>query len=76
MILAALKSASRTPLALVFLLAAFGLVVGLWYLISNRRKIRRWWRKMTGKKDFWGYVTAAVLFIGFGAFFLFLDFRY
>lgn len=76
MMLAALKSANATPLAVVVLLAAFGLVVGVWYLIANRRKIRRWWRKMTARKDFWGYVLAGVLFFGFSGFFIFLGFRY
>ena len=70
----------ENPGAAIIVFAAFSLVVGAWYLIKNRRKIfkkiRRWWRRLTGRKDFWGYVLAGVLFFGFSAFILFLDFRY
>ena len=51
------------------------MIVGIWYLIANRRKIRRLWRKLTGRKDFWGYVLAAALFFGFSGFFTFLALR-
>lgn len=74
MMLAALKS--ETPGAALILLAAFGIVVGAWYLIANRKKIRRWLRKLTRRKYFWAYVLAAGLFFGFSGFFLFLGFRY
>ena len=67
--------ASATPPAAVFLLALFSMIVGIWYLIANRRKIRRLWRKLTGRKDFWGYVLAAALFFGFSGFFTFLALR-
>ena len=70
------KSAADNPAAFIALFAVFSLFVGAWYLIANRRKIRRWWRKMTARKDFWGYVLAGVLFFGFSGFFIFLGFRY
>lgn len=65
-----------TPLAAGVLLLLFFAGVGVWYCVKNWRKIRRWWRRTTRKKGFWGYVLGAVLFVGFGAYFAFLGFKY
>lgn len=70
-----LETAATPPAALI-LLGLFCTIIGIYYLINNRRRVRKWWRKTTRRKDFWGYVLAGVLFFGFSAFFIFLDFRY
>lgn len=75
MTIAALKTAANPAAALVTF-AVFALIVGVYYLVKNWRKVRRWWRRITGGRHFWGYVTAAVLFVGFALFFIFLDVRY
>lgn len=70
------QSAVDNPAAFIALFAVFSLFVGTWYLIKNRRKVRKWWRKTTRKKEFWGYVLAGFLFVGFSAYFIFLGNRY
>ena len=76
MTIAALKTTSASPAVALITFAAFAFIVGVVYLVKNWRKIRRWWRRMTRKKHFWGYVLCGFLFVGFAAFYLFLDFRY
>ena len=70
------QASEESPGAFVALVAAFAGIVAIWYLLKNRRKVRKWWRRVTGRKNFWWYVVAWGLFFGFGAFFAFLDFRY
>lgn len=75
MTIAALKSASN-PAAFLITFAVFAFIIGAFYLVKNWRKVRRWWRRTTRKKHFWGYVLGGVLFVGFGAYFAFLGFKY
>lgn len=64
------------PVAALVLFGIFFGLIGIYYLIRHGHKIRRALRRIVRRRHFWDYVTAAFLFVGFAAFFLFLDFRY
>lgn len=68
------ETLAATPAAALVLGFLFFAGVGIWYCITNRKKIRRWIRRTIRKKHFWGYVLAAGLFILFGGYFLYLGF--
>lgn len=75
MTIAALKTAAN-PAAFLITFAVFAFIVGVFYLVKNWRKIRRWWRRTTRNKHFWGFVWGVGVFIFFSAYFIFLDMHY
>lgn len=75
MTITALKTAAN-PAAALIVFAAFAFIVGVFYLVKNWRKVRRWWRRTTRKKHFWSFVWAAGLFLFCAAFIVLLDIRY
>ena len=65
---------SQDPAHGIGLLLLFFSVVGIVALFSGK-KVRRWWKRVTRSRNFWGIVTAGFLFVGFSMFYLFLAFR-
>lgn len=65
---------SQDPVHGIGLFLLFFSVVGIVALFSGK-KVRRWWKRVTRSRNFWGIVTAGFLFVGFSMFYLFLAFR-
>lgn len=75
-LLTVMKVKLKTPVAAAILLLLFFAIVGIWYLFTKGRQLwrrfRRWWRKVTGGRHFWGYVLSVALFGGFALFYLWI----
>ena len=75
-VLTVMKVKIKTPLAAGLLFLLFFALVGLWYLGTNLRRtwrrFCRWWRRVTGRPHFWGYVFSVVLFGGFALYYVWL----
>jgi hypothetical protein len=74
MMLSAITTAKETPLHALGLALLFFSIVGAVALLSSK-KVRRWWRRLHRGRNFWGYVTAFFMFLGFAVFYVFLAFR-
>lgn len=70
------KHAAQVPAAVALFLAALFVGVTLFLAFWKKRKARRMRKKAKRrhKKFEWAYFWAAVVFIGFGAYFLYLGF--
>lgn len=68
-------TAAQVPLGVALLLTVLFVGITLFLAFWKKRKARKMRRRATrAHKWQWGYFWAAVIFIGFGAYFLFLGF--